>query len=289
MERTSTVIDLSTIMMRASAPLSSRPRPFVRWAGSKRGLLKHLVPHLPREFGTYHEPFLGSGSLFFLLQPERAYLNDSCNELIETYRAVRSDVETVIQAAMKIPMDRTTYYDVRDNRSLNPLVRAGEFLYINRACFNGIYRVSSTGRFNVPWGAPKTSFVVDPENLRACSRALSGPDVTLTSEDFEQALLHAKPGDLVFLDPPYVTRHNNNGFVDYNERLFSWRDQQRLATLAEELRARGCHVIVTNAYHPDVLALYPAFAVHEMSRSSTLAGASSKRGRVSEAILVGRP
>lgn len=277
------------LLVRASSPLSERPRPFLRWAGSKRGLLGQLIPHLPAEYGTYVEPFLGAGSMFFLLRPTTARLNDSCAELIETYRAVRLDAEAVIEAARAIPMEKDRYYQTRQNRSPEATTRAGELLYLNRACFNGLYRVNSSGEFNVPWGAPKTDFVVDADNLRACSRALAPQSVELTLGDFELALETCGAGDLVFLDPPYVTRHNNNGFIDYNERLFSWDDQRRLASRAEELRAAGCHVIVTNAFHAEVLGLYPRFAVHELTRSSTLASSSSRRGRVSEAILVGRP
>lgn len=148
--------------------------------------------------------------------------------------------------------------------------------------------MNSSGKFNVPWGAPKTDFVVDRSNLLACSEALQQPGVRLSIGDFEDTLTMGTEGDLVFLDPPYVTRHNNNGFIDYNERLFSWEDQKRLARRAEELRRVGAHVIVTNAYHSDVLALYPNFQVHELTRNSTLASSAARRGRVSEAILVGR-
>jgi len=227
--------------------------------------------------------------MFFLLKPTRAFLNDSCTELIETYRAVKDKPEKVIIAARSIKMDKESYYAVRANRNSESKARAGEFLYLNRACFNGLYRVNSRGEFNVPWGAPKTDFVVDAENLRACQLALSGAGIEVSTGDFEDALSQCRGGDLVFLDPPYVTRHNNNGFIDYNERLFGWEDQRRLALQAEKLRGSGCHVIVTNALHAEVLALYPKFIVHELRRSSTLASSAARRGLVSEAILVGRP
>lgn len=273
---------------RAARSLSTEPRPFVRWAGSKRGLLSHLVPHLPTRYGSYYEPFLGSGALFFLLQPARAVLNDRCRELVDTYTAIRQDAGTVADSALAIPFNKDAYYAVRGKRSSTPLVRAGEFLYLNRGCFNGLYRVNSNGDFNVPWGAPKTSFVVDKSNLISCQDALRGDRIRLLSVDFEEALKGCRRNDLIFLDPPYVTRHNNNGFIDYNEKLFSWQDQIRLAEVAEKLRLRGCHVMVTNALHADVLALYPHFTPHTIERRSTLAGSSKKRGKVSEALLVGR-
>ena len=281
--------DRADLTARAVRSASSVPRPFVRWAGSKRGSLSHLIPHLPSEFGTYFEPFLGGGALFFLLRPKKALLNDACVELVEAYRAIRSDAARVADAATRHPMSESSFYHLRANRSDDPWERAGEFLYLNRGCFNGLYRVNSQGLFNVPWGRPKSSFVVDPENLLAVQELLSQEGIFLTCEDFARCLTKCKSGDFVYLDPPYVTTHNNNGFVEYNERLFGWQDQVRLACAAEELRLRGCYVLVTNALHEDVLQLYRNFEVHQLTRSSTLAGSSAKRGKVSEAVLVGKP
>ena len=280
--------DVEDLTNRAARSLGSEPRSFVRWAGSKRGLLSYLVPVLPSRYGRYYEPFLGSGALFFLLQPDRAVLNDRCRELIDTYITVRDHGAAVAAATKHIRFDKETFYAIRRNRSSEPVTKAAEFLFLNRACFNGIYRVNSSGQFNVPWGAPRTDRIVDESNLAACQSALLKPGISLMSEDFDLGLKACRKGDLVFLDPPYVTKHNNNGFVDYNESIFSWSDQQRLARTAEALRARGAHVIVTNAMHSDVLSLYPNFDVYQIDRQSTLAGAIAKRGKVSEALLVGK-
>ena len=273
---------------RAANPLSTQPRSFVRWAGSKRSLLKHIIPHLPASFGKYYEPFLGSGALFFLLRPFRAHLNDSCVELISSFVAVRDNAPLVAKIATEKALERDEYYRIREYRSTDDIRRAAEFLYLNRGCFNGLYRVNGSGKFNVPWGAPKSGFVVDERNLLACQEALAAPGVILSSGDFDKALVGCRRGDLIYLDPPYVTQHNNNGFVDYNERIFSWADQERLAEKAEALRRRGCHVIVTNANHRDVLSLYPHFKSYVLRRSSTLASSRHRRGTVTEAILVGR-
>lgn len=263
------------------------PRPFVRWAGSKRALTKDLVEFLPDTFGRYWEPFVGSGALYFLIEPEKATLNDSCRELIELYRAIADDAGLVSKLAASIPFNREQFYAVRANRSRERYQRAAEFLYLNRGCFNGLYRVNSSGQFNVPWGAPKTDFVVDDANIVACQSLLS-KGTKLMSGDFESALKGARGGDLIFLDPPYVTRHNNQTFIDYNEKLFHWSDQIRLAAVAERMRVRGCHVLVTNANVADVISLYPHFDSTLINRSSTLASSATRRGRVSEVVLVGR-
>ena len=154
-----------------------------------------------------------------------------------------------------------------------------------KVCFNGLYRVNSKGRFNVPYGMPKTDFPKDYENLRECSLALRKPGVQLRSCDFETALEDVKAGDLVYLDPPYVTPLNKRGFVDYNGTLFSWEDQKRLAMRARQMADAGVYVIVSNVDHPDVLGLYRGFRSRTLTRSSTLASDAKCRVRVKDAIL----
>lgn len=283
------VMEFDEIAGRASAQLSATPRPFLRWAGSKRRLLSDIVKHVPGRFNTYWEPFLGSGSLYFCLRPQSARLNDSCAPLVQTYAAVRDGARSVATLAKKHEVDRETYYKVRRMRPAGRFERAAQFMYLNKTCWNGLYRVNSQGMFNVPYGLPKSANVVDSENLIACGRLLRSTDLRLTSEDFESSLKGVSDGDLVFLDPPYVTRHNNNGFVDYNRQLFNWDDQIRLAATAERLKSLGATVIVSNAFHDDVMALYGDFDVFAIGRPSTLAGDVSKRSRVTEALFVGAP
>lgn len=271
---------------RASAPLSAVPRAFLRWAGSKRYLLPDLVEAIPEAFGTYREPFLGSGSLFFLLQPHRSVLSDAARELMSTYCAVREGADAVISHLRTLDPERATYYRIREERSKDPFHRAAEFIYLNRTGWNGLYRVNSQGKFNVPFGRPKSAQPIDERNLLACAKLLGSRGTSLLTADFETALEESAPGDLVFLDPPYVTNHNNNGFVDYNEKLFSWRDQQRLARIAVNLANKGVHVLVTNAHHREVTSMYLGFGVIPVERSSTLAASPGARRRVTEALLV---
>lgn len=280
-------LDRDLIMDRARRSLSSSPRPFLRWAGSKQRLLPHLVPLLPAEFGRYYEPFLGAGALFFLLTPRRASLGDSCSELVDTYKAVRDGPSHVLRFLHGMdPMDSELFYALRGDPSPGRFKRAAEFMFLNRSAWNGLYRVNSKGQFNVPYGAPRTSFIIEPSELHACSKLLRRSGVTLRATDFEETLHHAGRGDLVFLDPPYVTRHNDNGFVDYNRNLFSWKDQERLASAARQLGRLGATVIVTNAHHKDLVTLYRGFDVVQVDRSSTLASDSTRRGIVKEAVFV---
>jgi DNA adenine methylase len=278
-------ISVDELFDRAQHPQSVRPRPFLRWAGSKKAVLRHVVPLLPAKFRTYYEPFLGSGALFFLLQPKHAVLSDTCIELIDTFAAVRENVSAVIRHLKPLKPRKHLYYRVRDNRSTGRYKRAAEFIFLNKACWNGLYRVNSSGVFNVPFGRPKTDFLADIENLQECALKLRVGGIKLRVCDFEETLAQAKKGDLVYLDPPYVTRHDNNGFIDWNESLFSWRDQQRLARVAEKLVRKGVYVVASNANHREILDLYPSFTATSFIRSSTLASNPSKRGRVAEVLL----
>lgn len=267
--------------------MPARAKPFLRWAGSKQKMLTQILPHIPREFGRYYEPFLGSGALFFALQPKRATLSDVNREIISTWKSVRDDFDYLENYLNDLVPNKDMFYKIRSNRAQKFPEKAAELLYLNKSCWNGLYRVNSRGEFNVPFGAPKSDFIFDRENLELCSRCLNRSDVSIRAIDFAGAVSRAREGDFVFFDPPYVTRHNNNGFRDYNETLFSWSDQVRLAECATKLRSRGVKVVVTNAAHEDVRELYPGFSFHEIYRSSTLASDASKRGTATEALFVG--
>jgi DNA adenine methylase len=278
-------VSKSDLKLRALKPNSSLPRAFLRWAGSKRLILRHIVDLLPERYRVYHEPFLGAGSLFFLIQPERAHISDSCQALIDTFCAVRDNVSAVLRYLTPLRPSQKLFYEIRENGSHSPFKSAAEFIYLNKTCWNGLYRVNANGRFNVPYGRPAGDTTVDPINLRHCSDALGKREIRISASDFAKVLENAEKGDLVYIDPPYVTGHHNNGFRDYNERLFSWEDQERLAQVAKDLVRKGAHVIISSANHPDVVRLYPDFSLHVFDRKSTLASDTTKRRNVSEALF----
>ena len=260
-------------------------RPFIKWAGSKRKLLRHIAPFVPEKFNTYYEPFFGSGALFFAINPNSARLGDACNDLVETYNSCAQHPNEILSELKRHKVNRDYYYSIRSNRSIDPIKRASEFLYLNKTCWNGLYRVNLSGNFNVPYGQPKSSTLIDEENFLKATRALGKARVSLKKQDFALTCSTAGEGDFVFLDPPYVTTHNNNGFLEWNEEIFSWEDQERLAKLAAKLADKGAHVVVTNAAHEAVIDLYRRFDLKYFERSSTLASKINARGRVSEAIF----
>jgi DNA adenine methylase len=262
--------------------------PFLKWAGSKQKLLHHFENILPTSFGRYFEPFLGSAAMFFHLAPTEAVLSDRSTELISTYEAVRDSTETIVKYLAPLKPNKTIYYRIRNNRSSGKVKRAAEFIYLNKSCWNGLYRVNSRGEFNVPYGDPKSDHIFNRNKLRACASLLSQKGVSLRSGDFEDTVSTCGAGDLVFFDPPYVLKHNNNGFRDWNEVLFSWQDQIRLAALAKKLADSGATVIVSNAYHEEIFKLYPKFEIKEVARKTTLASSSNFRGSTTEAIIYRR-
>lgn len=264
-------------------------RPFLRWAGSKRKLIPHLVPFIPIQFNKYYEPFLGGGSMFFFLGPEAAEISDASPSLVETYRAVKRDVEGVLNYLKPLRPSRTAFERIKKQKTRNLRDAAGAFIFLNKACWNGLYRVNSDGIFNVPYGWPRSNFLINEENFRKCAKQLRRRSVSIRCQDFEDILERVGEQDFVFFDPPYVTAHNMNGFVDWNERLFSWKDQIRLANAAKELVKRGANVLITNADHDDVRELYKSFRYKKVVRTSTLAGDTSRRTQTSEAIFMSGP
>ncbi|MBZ9676099.1 DNA adenine methylase [Mesorhizobium sp. ES1-1] len=262
-----------------------RSRPFLRWAGSKQRLLAQIIPLIPKSFGRYYEPFLGSGALFFALEPDRATLSDVSTELVETWRSVRDHCKDLCDYLDPLKPSKELFYQIRSGRSSEYPRRAGEFLYLNKTCWNGLYRVNGKGEFNVPYGAPQSDFIFDRANLIRCSRLISKKNISILNVDFRVSLKSVREGDLVFLDPPYVTKHNFNGFRDWNEQLFSWADQERLAATAKRLADKGAYVVVSNADHPDVAELYTGFTRSSLERASTLASNAARRGRVTEALF----
>jgi DNA adenine methylase len=263
--------------------------PFLKWPGGKRWFVFGHADHLPGAYGTYIEPFLGAGSVYFHLQPERALLGDANADLINAYQAIRDDWNGLLNS-LKYRQRRHRqdadgyFYWLRDRVPADAVERASRLIYLNRTCFNGIYRVNRQGQFNVPRG-DKEKVVIETDDFAAMSRLLAGAE--LRACDFEPLVDRATEGDLVFCDPPYTVRHNYNGFRKYNEVLFSWSDQERLAAALLRAARRGANVVCTNANHDSVRSLYkkPEFELHIVSRYSRISADNASRRYFEEIII----
>jgi len=258
-------------------------KPLLRWPGGKRGVLEQLVHIVPPTYKRYYELFAGGAAMFFRLGPSRATLNDTNSDLIDCYAAVRDDPEAVIDRLHRLRNSEDEYYRVRGSAPRNRFARAARLMYLTSLAFNGIYRVNFQGEFNVPYGHRPHRLVCEPKVIREASQLLRA--ATLECGDFARIVKEIETGDVVYVDPPYTVVHSNNGFVRYNEQLFAWQDQLRLAEVVRELHRRGTTVIVSNAYHPSIRQLYHGFKAHVLIRTSRIAASAAHRGQVMEYVF----
>lgn len=266
---------------------STTAKPFLKWAGGKRALITNILELFPANYNKYYEPFLGGGAVFFAANPITAQLSDLNHDLITTYRQIKNHVHGVIDLLEKMEYGEEMYYQVRLECPKTNLERAARFIYLNRTCWNGLYRVNRAGKFNVPFGTYTNPRICDKENLLAVSKRLK--KTRLRAVDFKLALTNAGDGDFVYLDPPYVTSHNNNGFIEYNKKIFSLHDQVRLAATMRELTRKGCRVLMSNANHAAIKKIYSGFYFLKAMRPSIISGTMEGRGRISELLISNYP
>lgn len=265
--------------------------PFLKWPGGKRWIAPAITEFISGFLtNNYYEPFLGGAAVFFQLAPKNARLSDVNCELINTYCMVRDFPDFVLETLRAIPVNKREYFRQRRLVPEGRVARAARFLYLNRTAFGGIYRLNARGEFNVPYGGGqrRPDILWDRSLINSASLALR--DATLRTSDFEGQMRKAGEGDVVYCDPTYTVKHDNNGFVRYNERVFSWSDQLRLANAAISAVARGALVIVSNAHHDTIRKLYPKnAAVVTASRMSCVSTQVENRTPVSEYVVILRP
>ena len=264
--------------------------PFLKWPGGKRWAAARIAPLIRRQLrGTYYEPFIGGGAVFFHLRPVGAVLSDVNADLINVYRVVRSRAGELRRALKGLPVSRRQYDALRVAQPRSQFDRAVRLLYLNRTCFGGIYRLNQSGKFNVPYGGGERTprILWETDLLLDAAEVLA--DAEMRTQDFGVAFKRAVAGDVVYCDPTYTVAHDNNGFVRYNERNFSWLDQVRLAQLALGAVAMGVAVIVCNAHHRSLRALYPSASFRVLHRTSHVSTDSTRRRSISEYLIILTP
>ena len=265
--------------------------PFLKWPGGKRWILKKLPEVFSIQFNNYYEPFLGSGAVFFHLCPKKSVLSDVNEELINLFTQMRDHPQELakqLQAHQK-KHSNTYYYEIRDKDYVSPMERAGRFLYLNRTCFNGMYRENKNGKFNVPIGT-KDNCIYDIDKFEHYSNALKNAE--LMTCDFRSTIKKAESGDLLFVDPPYtIEQAQQNSFIKYNSKLFSWSDQEDLCSEIVAARNRGVIIISTNAYCDELLEMYKkeGFYVQAIEKKSTISGVIDKRRKTTELLITSFP
>ena len=271
--------------------MASKAAPVVKWAGGKTRLLPELLKRVPRTYGRYFEPFAGGAALFFHLAPAHGVLSDTNSDLIATYVAVRDDVELLIRKLRRHARlhDKQHYYTTRfrwnEGRARAEIDRAASFIYLNKTCFNGLWRVNRDGAFNVPMGRYAAPAICKPVVLRAAHEALARTE--LHCHDYRAASTHAERGDFIYFDPPYDPITKSASFTSYTAAAFGADQQRELAETASALAARGVRVMLSNSDTRFIRSLYRNFTIDRVKCSRAINSNAARRGKVNELIITG--
>ena len=259
-------------------------RPFIKWAGGKTQLLKHMHTYFPKSFNTYYEPFVGGGAVFFCIRPEKAVLSDANGELINAYEVIKTDVEPLIQRLSEYVNEKEFYLNVRSKNpmELERVDRAARFIFLNKTGFNGLYRVNKRNEFNVPFGGYKNPTFCDKGNLRSVSKLLQNVEFHATY--FEKVLVNCQEDDFVYLDPPYLPIDGKN-FTSYTKKGFSLEDHERLASLYEELTEKNVKVLQSNSDTEWARDRYKEFETIEVQGRRSINSKGDGRGKVGELLI----
>lgn len=276
----SQLVQQPTTSMRSATPV-------LKWAGGKASLIPQFAAHFPTpgSYRRYLEPFLGGAAVYFYLKPAQSFLFDLNRELIEVYEVLRNNVEGLIAALRPHYNDRDYFYQIRaqDTSSLSPIGRAARFIFLNRTCYNGLYRVNRRGQFNVPFGDYRNPTICDVIGLKAASEVLKS--ATLEVADFETVLTYAQANDLVYMDPPYHPLSRTSSFTSYTSDGFTDGDQHRLAEVFAELNKRGCLLMLSNSNTPLIHELYQGFYIHKINARRAINSKGNGRGIITELLV----
>lgn len=274
------------------SPPSARgkePRPFLKWAGGKSKLVTELLKKRPPTVHRYHEPFVGGGALFFALKPARAFLSDVNEELVTTYQVVRDNLDELVEHLSHHRYERDYFYEVRSWDRLPeyhlrpPVQRAARFIFLNKTCFNGLYRVNGRGHYNVPFGDYAAPVILDIDNLTRCHLALQGTEIGVAS--YRAVEERAQPGDLVYFDPPYAPLSPTSSFTGYTAGGFTDVDQQNLRDLCVRLDKKGVYFILSNSSAPAIFGLYQHFSIERIGVARAINATAARRGKVDEVVV----
>ena len=265
------------------------PKPFVKWVGGKSQLLSELVERVPDDFGRYYEPFAGGGALFFRLQPDRACLTDINPDLVNLYTVIRDQVEELIEDLGQHVYEKNYFYQVRgvdrtpEYATWTNVQRASRFVYLNKTCYNGLYRVNSKGQFNAPFGRYTSPTILDANNLRACHAALQKAVIGVA--DFHTVRRRIRANDFVYFDPPYAPLSATSKFTSYTKTGFDVDMQYALRDLCRALDKRSVRFMLSNSSAPLILDLYSEFNVEFVYATRSINSKAGKRGKIPEVVV----
>ena len=266
--------------------------PVVKWVGGKRQLLDEITPLLPRRITSYCEPFLGGGAVLFSIQPSKAIINDINEDLMLVYEVIRDDVEGLIKSLEQYENTSEYFYKIRDidrdkefYHSMSKVERASRLIYLNKTCFNGLFRVNSSGEFNSPFGYYKNPNIVNAPVLRAVNKYFNANKIQIYNEDFEETLKRVNKGGFVYLDPPYDPVSDTANFTGYNKGGFNRKEQERLKECCDELTRRGVKFMLSNSATAFIKELYRDYDITIVTAKRAINSNASKRGAVEEVLI----
>lgn len=266
--------------------------PIVKWVGGKRQLLQDLTPLFPKEITSYCEPFLGGGAVLFKLQPEVAYINDINSDLMDVYQIIRDNVEDLIEALAQHPNEKDHFYQVRDwdrnkeqYRQLSKVQRAARIIYLNKTCYNGLFRVNNSGEFNTPFGNYKKPNIVNAPALTAVSQYFQQAQIFFSSTDYAEVLAQIPSHTFVYLDPPYDPVSVTANFTGYSRGGFDQNEQIRLRECCDELDRRGIKFMLSNSATEFILEQYDGYNITTVKAKRAINSKASRRGQVDEVVV----
>jgi len=273
-------------------PKNKLVQPVLKWAGGKRQLLPEIEKYIPNKFSTYYEPFLGGGAVLFRLQPKKAVVNDVNEELINVYTVIRDNVEKLIKDLSKYKNEAEYYYEVRkwdrDNESyskLSSIRKASRIIYLNKTCYNGLFRVNRAGQFNAPFGRYKNPNIINEGTLRAVSKYFNENKITFKCGDFEEAVKGIRKGAFVYFDPPYDPVSDSSSFTGYNKGGFDQEEQKRLKKLCDKLNQRGIKFLLSNSATDLIKNLYDDYKIEIIQAKRAVNSKGDKRGEIDEVLV----
>jgi len=271
-----------------TGPENNSPRPFVKWVGGKRQLMDVLQNAAPKKYGRYFEPFVGGGAFLFAEQPSNAAISDINAELINTYAVIKEDVNALLRSLRTHKNEAEYFYDIRsrDLAKMSPVQRASRFIYLNKTCFNGLYRENSRGQFNAPFGRYEKPNIVDKENLLSVSHYLSTRQIDILCRPYQAVLNEAKAGDFIYFDPPYVPLSMTANFTSYTGNGFGALDQRELASMFAELSRKNVYVMLSNSNTPFIHEIYKKFKIQLVEAKRAINCKGNKRGKEPNEVLI---
>ena len=266
-------------------------KPFLKWAGGKRKLVPVILKEFPDSFLNYHEVFVGAGALFLSCHLKKVFINDKNPELINCYRFIKNNVDDLIKELEKYQNTKEFFLEIRgldrldEYKDLSEVKKAARFIFLNKTCFNGLYRVNKNGYFNVPFGDYKNPCIVDKENLIEIHKYLNENNVCISNKDFEEYLKDVNPGDFVYLDPPYDPLTKTSDFTSYDKDGFSKDDQERLKKCLDLLTKNDIKWILSNSCTDFIKELYKDYTIIEITANRSISCNGEKRGKVKEVLV----